>query len=223
MVESLFGLSQKGVDFVTGSDVTRRLGQPDCSGKDFGSFGGAVRIEQRPTQVAVSRGVSRIELDGASKRLDGFCGSPHFHQAASQSHPARLVLWVELEKLAESSHLAFEDFWVVVGQLEKVTEVASARLAVRRIARLAGESFGFALRRRGLLGPVWLANPSDSLCGDEACSVPSRGVIFEFAVWACLAIRSKEIRILSDLRNKPQRRGTALPAPPIFFRGLRDA
>jgi len=122
----------------------------------------------------VSRGVPRIEFNGAPKRLDGFGGSSHFHQTASQSQPARLVVWVELEKLAESSHLALEDFWVVVGQLEKVTEVASARLAVRRIARpagwrnlrfrfvatgpvrprLAGESFGFALRRRGLLGPV---------------------------------------------------------------------
>jgi hypothetical protein len=131
LVESLFGLSQEGVDFVTGPDVTRCLGQPDRSGKDFGSFSGAVRFEQRPAQVTVSRGVPRIEFDGASKRLDGFGGSPHFHQAASQSHPARLVAWVDLEKLAESSHLALEDFWVVVGQLEKVTEVASARLAVR--------------------------------------------------------------------------------------------
>ena len=131
MVESLFGLSQESVDLVTGLNVTRCLGQPDRSGKDFGSFGGAVRIEQRPAQVAVSRGVSRIEFDGAPKRLDGFGGSPHFHQAASQFHPARLVVWVELEELAESSHLALENFWVVVGQLEKVTEVASARLAVR--------------------------------------------------------------------------------------------
>ena len=131
LVESLFGLPQEGVDLVTGLDVTRCLGQPDRSSKDFGSFNGAVRIEQRPTQVAVSRGVLRIEFDGASERLDGFSESSHFHQAASQSRPARLVVWVALEKLAESSHLALEDFWVVVGQLEKVTEVASARLAVR--------------------------------------------------------------------------------------------
>ena len=131
LVECLFGLSQEGVDFVTGPDVTRCLGQPDGSGKDFGSFSGGVRFEQRPAQVAVSRGVPRIEFDGASERLDGFGGSSHFHQAASQFHPARLVVWVELEKIAESSHLALEDFWVVVGQLEKVTEVASARLAVR--------------------------------------------------------------------------------------------
>jgi hypothetical protein len=173
LVESLFGLSQEGVDFVTGPDVTRCLGESDRSGKDFGSFSGGVRFEQRPTQIAVSRGVPRIEFDGASKRLDGFGGSPHFHQAASQSHPARLVVWVELEKLAESSHLTFEDFWVVVGQLEKFTEVASARPAVRWIARLAGESFGFTLRRRCLLGPIWLVNPSDSLCGDGAYSAPS--------------------------------------------------
>jgi len=39
---------------------------------------------------------------------------------------------------------------------------------------LAGESFGFALRRRGLFGPVWLANSADSLCGNEASSDPSR-------------------------------------------------
>jgi hypothetical protein len=79
----------------------------------------------------VSRRVPGIEFDGASKRLDSVGGFPHFHQAASQLKQARLVVWVELEKLAESSHLASEDFWVVVGQLEKVTEVPSARLAVR--------------------------------------------------------------------------------------------
>ena len=83
------------------------------------------------------RGVLRFEFDGASKRVDGFGRSPHFHQGASQSHPARLVVWVALEKLAESSHLASEDVWVVVGQLEKVTEVASARLAERWITYLA--------------------------------------------------------------------------------------
>jgi hypothetical protein len=153
LVESLFGLPQEGVDFVTGSDVTRRLGQPDRSGKDLGSFGGTVRFEQRPTQVAVSRGVPRVEFDGASKRLDGFGGLPHFHQAASQFHPARLVIWVELENLAKSNHLAPEVFWVVVGQLEEVTEVASARPAIRWIARLPGEPFGFALRRPGLPAP----------------------------------------------------------------------
>ncbi len=186
LVEPLFGLPQEGVDLVTGPDVTRCLGQPDRSSKDFGSFNGAVRIEQQPTQIAVGRGVLRIEFDGAPERLEGFSESSHFHQAASQSRPARLVVWVALEKLAESSYLALEDFGVVVGQLEKVTEVASARPAEFRIARLAGESFGFA-------------------------------------VWTCLAIRSKEIRILSDLRNRPQRRGTFLTAPPIFFRGLRNA
>jgi len=154
LVESLFGLPQEGVDLVTGLDVTRCLGQSDRSSKDFGSFNGAVRFEQRSTQVAVSRGVLRVEFDGASERLDGFSEPSHFHQAASQSRPARLVTWVALEKLAESSHLALEDFWVVVGQLEKVTEVASARPAERRIVRLAGESFGFALRRRDLFGPV---------------------------------------------------------------------
>jgi hypothetical protein len=47
-----------------------------------------------------------------------------------------LVGWVEFEKLAKSSHLALEDFWVVGGQLEKVTEVASARPVVRRISHL---------------------------------------------------------------------------------------
>jgi hypothetical protein len=47
-----------------------------------------------------------------------------------------------------------EDFWVFAGQLEKVTEVASARPAERWTARLTGESFGFALRRRSLIGPV---------------------------------------------------------------------
>jgi hypothetical protein len=39
--------------------------------------------------------------------------------------------------------------------------------------RPAGESFGFALRRRNLFGSVWLANLLDSLCGDGTCSVPS--------------------------------------------------
>jgi hypothetical protein len=136
LVESLVGLPQEGVDLVTGLDVTRCLGQPDRSGKDLGSFYGVVRFEQRPTQVAVSRGVLRFEFDGASKRIDGFGGSPHIHQGASQSHPARLVVWVAPEKLAESSHLALEDVWVVVGQLEKVTEVASARLAERWITHL---------------------------------------------------------------------------------------
>jgi hypothetical protein len=62
--------------------------------------------------------------------------------------------------------------------LEKVTEVASARLAERWINCPAGEPFGF------------------SLCGDGARSIPSDAVIFGGAVWACLAIRSKEIRIL---------------------------
>jgi hypothetical protein len=47
-----------------------------------------------------------------------------------------------------------EDFGVVVGQLGKVTEVASARPAELRIARLAGESSRFALRRRNLLDPA---------------------------------------------------------------------
>ena len=107
LVEALFGLSQVAVDLVTGSNVTRCLGQPDRSSKDFGSFSGAVRFEQRSSQVTVRRRVSWIEFDGASKRLDGFGGFPHFHQAASQSHPARLVVWVELEKLAKSSHLTF--------------------------------------------------------------------------------------------------------------------
>jgi hypothetical protein len=148
LVESLFGLSQEGVDLVTGPNVTRGLGQPDRSGKDFGSFSGAVRFEQRPTQVTVRRGVSWIEFDGASKRLDGFGESPHFHQGASESHPARLVRWVALEKLAESSHFVLEDFWVGDGQLEKVTEVASARPAERWIARLTREPFqvGFLMR-----------------------------------------------------------------------------
>ena len=136
MVESLVGLSQEGVDLVTGPDVARCLGQPDRSRKDFGSFSGAVRFEQRPTQVTVRCRVSWIEFDGASKRLDGFGEFPHFHQAASQPRPALLVVWVALEKLAESSHLALEDVWVVVGQLEKVTEVASARLAERWITHL---------------------------------------------------------------------------------------
>ena len=36
-------------------------------------------------------------------------------------------------------------------------------------------------------------------------------------MWACLAIRSKEIRILSDLRKKPQRRGGSLLGPFDFF------
>ncbi len=40
-------------------------------------------------------------------------------------------------------------------------------------ASLAGESFGFTMRDRGLFGPVWLVNPSDSLCGAGACSAPS--------------------------------------------------
>jgi len=155
LVESLLGLSQKGVDLVAGLDVTRCLGQPDRAGKDFGSFHGGVGFEQRPTQVAVSRGVARIEIDGAPKGFDGFGGSPHFHQAASQFQPARLVVWIALEKLAKSSHLALEDFWVVVGQLEKVTEVASARLAEGWINCPAGESFGFASRRLDPLGPVW--------------------------------------------------------------------
>ena len=186
------------MDLVAGLDVTRCLGQPDRAGKDFGSFHRGVGFEQRPTQVAVSRGVARIEFDGASKRFDGLGGSPHFHQAASQFQPARLVFWIALEKLAESSHLALEDFWVVVGQLEKVTEVASARLAELWINCLAGESFGFAFRRRNLLGPVWPANPSDLLYGDGTCSVPSGAVVLGGAAWACLAIRSKEIRILEQ-------------------------
>ena len=118
LVESLFGLPQEGVDLVTGLDVTRCFGQPNRSSKDFGSFNGAVRFEQRPTQVAVSRGVLRIEFDGAPEGLEGFSESSHFHKAASQSRPARLVAGVALEKLAKSSHLALEDFWVVVGQLE---------------------------------------------------------------------------------------------------------
>jgi len=145
LVESLFGLSQESVDLVTGLNVTCCLGQPDRSSKDFGSFSGAVRFEQRPTQVTVRRRVSWIEFDGMSKGFDGLGEFPHFHQAASQFQQARLVVWVELEELAESSHLALEGFGVVVGQLEKVTEVASARPAVRWIARLAGESIGFAL------------------------------------------------------------------------------
>jgi hypothetical protein len=43
---------------------------------------------------------------------------------------------------------------------------------------LGGESLGFALRPRGFFGPVRLANPSDSICGDEAPSASSgaRGV-----------------------------------------------
>jgi hypothetical protein len=105
-----------------------------------------------------------------------------------------------------------EDFRVVVGQLEKVTEVASVRLAVHSIARQAGESFGFSLQRRDLLGPLLPANPWDSFCGAGACPVPSGAVISEFAVSACLAIRSKEIRILSDPRHKPRRSGTVRPA-----------
>ena len=131
MIESLFGLSQKSVDLVTGSNVTRCLGQPDRSSKDFGSFSRAVRFEQRATQVTVRRGVSWIEFDGMSKGFDGLGEFPHFHQAASQSRPARLVFGIALEKLAESSDLALEDFWVFAGQLEKVTEVASARPAER--------------------------------------------------------------------------------------------
>lgn len=129
LVEPLFGLSQEGVDLVTGSDVTRCLGQSDRSGKDFGSFSGVIRFKERPTQVAVRHGVDGVEFDSAPKRLDGFGEFPHFHQAASESQPARLVLWVALEELAESSHLTLEDFCVVAGQLEKVTEVASARPA----------------------------------------------------------------------------------------------
>ena len=155
MVESLFGLSQESVDLVTDLNVTRCLGQPDRSSKNFGSFSGAARFEQRPTQVTVRRRVSWIEFDGAPKRLDGFGEFSHIHQAASQPRPALLVVWVALEKLANSSHLALEDFWVFAGQLEKVTEVASARPADRWIARLTRESFGFALWRRSLLGPVW--------------------------------------------------------------------
>jgi len=155
LVESLFGLSQESVDLVTGPNVTRCLGQPDRSRKDFGSFSGAVRFEQRPTQVTVRCRVSWIEFDGASKRLDGFGEFPHFHQAASQPRPALLVVWVALEKLAESSHLILEDFWVFAGQLEKVTEVPSARPAEHWIAHLAGGSFGFALRRPSLLDCVW--------------------------------------------------------------------
>jgi hypothetical protein len=131
LVESLFGLSQEGVDLVTRSNVTRCLGQSDRSSKDFSSFRGAVRFEQRPSQVTVRRSVSWVEFDGAPKRLDGFGDLPHFHQGASQPRPARLVVWLALEKLAESSHLTLEDFWVFAGQLEKVTEVASARLADR--------------------------------------------------------------------------------------------
>ena len=38
---------------------------------------------------------------------------------------------------------------------------------------LAGESFGFALWRRGFFGPIWSANPPDSLCGDAASSASS--------------------------------------------------
>ncbi len=89
-------------------------------------------------------GISWVEFNGVSKRFDGFGEFVHFHQAAPEPRPARLVLWVGLEKLAESSHFALEYFWVGDGQLEKVTEVASARPAERWIARLTRESFGSA-------------------------------------------------------------------------------
>lgn len=91
---------------MTSLDVTCCLGQSDRSCKNLGGECRVVRIEQRPTQVAVSRGVFGFEFDGALKRFDGFRRSPHFHQGAPQSDPAALVAWVAREKLAESSHLA---------------------------------------------------------------------------------------------------------------------
>jgi hypothetical protein len=135
---------------VTRSDVTCCLGQSDCPGKNLGGQCRVVRIEQRPTQVAVSRGVFWLEFDGALKRLDGFSRPPHFHQGASQSRPAPLIGWVVLEQLAESRRLADKDVWVAVRQLGKVTEVPSARPAKCWIVYPVGESFGW---RRGLAWP----------------------------------------------------------------------
>jgi len=91
---------------VTCLDVTCCLGQSDRSRKNLGGQCRVVRIEQRPTQIAVSRGVFGFEFDGALQRLDGFRRPPHLHEGAPQTQPAALVGWVALEKRAESSRLA---------------------------------------------------------------------------------------------------------------------
>ena len=168
-------------------------------------------------------GVSGVEFNCVSKRFDGFAEFAHFHQAAPEPRPARLVLWVGLEKLAESSHLALEDFSVVVGQLEKVTEVASARPAELRIAGLTGEFFGFALRRRNLFGSVWPANPSDSLRGDGTYSV-------HLAAWGSksrygLAWPFGQRRLGFCRISEINHNGVGQPSSLLrsFFRGLRNA
>jgi len=111
---------------VTGLDVTGRLGQPDRARKDLGGQRRVVRIEQRPTQIAVGGGVFGFEFDGALQGCDGFRGSPHFDEGPPQTEPAALVARIALEKLAESSCSAQEDVWVAFRQLGKVTEVPSA-------------------------------------------------------------------------------------------------
>jgi len=91
---------------VAGLDVTGCLGQSDRARKNLGGQRRIVRVEQRPAQITVSRGVFWFELDGALQRFDGFRRLPHFHEGAPQTQPAALVGWVALEKLAESGRLA---------------------------------------------------------------------------------------------------------------------
>lgn len=112
---------------MTGLDVTCRLGQPDRARKDLGGQRRVVGIEQRPTEIAVGRGVFGFEFDGALQGGDGFRRSPHFDEGAPQTEPAALVARIAFEKLAESGCSAQEDVWVAVMQLGKVTEVPSAR------------------------------------------------------------------------------------------------
>lgn len=135
---------------MTGLAVTFRFGQPDRARKDLGGQRRIVRIEQRPTQIAVSRGVFGFEFDGALQGCDGFRRSSHFDEGAPQTQPAALVARVALEELAESSCSAQKDVWVAVGQLGKVTEVPSARPASSsgRSIRLANSPPG----RVNLLG-----------------------------------------------------------------------
>jgi len=56
------------------------------------------------------------------------------------------------------------------------------------------------LRRRDLFGLVWLANPADSLCGDETCSASSGWRILRIRFAASrnpmLGLRSELVKLM---------------------------
>jgi len=81
-------------------------------------------------------------------------------------------------------------------------------------ASLTGESFGFTLRRRSLLGSDWLGKSSTSLCGDGTCSVPSGwgSLRLPFAVSEPLRLRLAGESFGFTMWHRPE---GLISAPPV--------